>query len=95
MANKTLKDMFPDVALNDDTESQEASATKAASKAASELINILGENEKKDYRFNFRINKNKYLQFDAICKKKGTIPSAILQMYITEFIRENKNLLDE
>lgn len=100
MANKTLKDMFPEYSLSDNkAESQieqtETTATKEAKKAASELISILEDDERKDQRCIFRLSKKTHYQFNAICKKKGVKPSAILQMFVADFIRENKYLLDD
>lgn len=96
MANKTLKEMFPDVSLDENvSEPAETTATKEAKKAASELISFLDKDEKKDQRCIFRLTKTTQYQFNAICKKKGVKPSAILQMFVADFIRENKFLLDE
>lgn len=102
MANKTLKDMFPEIALSESEEkdekgieSSETTATREAKKAASELISILEEDERKDQRCIFRLSKKTHCQFTAICRKKGVKPSAILQMFVADFIRENKFLLDE
>jgi hypothetical protein len=100
MANKTLKDMFPEYSLSDNkdeeqTEQPETTATREAKKAASELISILEEDKRKDHRCVFRLNKKAYYQFSTICKKKGVTTSAILQMFIADFIRENEHLLDE
>ncbi len=100
MANKTLKDMFPEYSLSDNKdesqpEQTETTATKEAKKAASELISILEEDDRKDQRCIFRLSKKTHYQFSTICKKKGIKPSAILQMFVADFIRENKYLLDE
>lgn len=100
MANKTLKDMFPEYSLSDNKdesqiEQTETTATKEAKKAASELISILEYDERKDQRCIFRLSKKTHYQFNAICKKKGVKPSAILQMFVADFIRENKYLLDD
>lgn len=100
MANKTLKDMFPEYTLSDNkdesqAEQTETTATKEAKKAASELISILEDDERKDQRCIFRLSKKTHYQFNAICKKKGVKPSAILQMFVADFIRENKYLLDD
>lgn len=100
MANKTLKDMFPEYSLSDNkdegqTEQTETTATREAKRAASELISILEEEKRKDHRCVFRLNKKDYYQFSTICKKKGVTTSAILQMFIADFIRENEHLLDD
>lgn len=100
MANKTLKDMFPEYSLSDNKDenqekSSETTATREAKKAASELISILEEDERKDQRCIFRLSKKTHYQFNAICKKKGVKASTILQMFVADFIRENKYLLDD
>ena len=92
--------MFPEYSLSDNKdesqiEQTETTATKEAKKAASELISILEDDERKDQRCIFRLSKKTYYQFNAICKKKGVKPSAILQMFVADFIRENKYLLDD
>lgn len=98
MANKTLKDMFPDISLNDDDEqdnqSKESSATKAAKKAATELLNIIDEDGMKNKRIVVKVSEKTYLQFNAICKKKGLPAAAVLRPYILDFIRENEGLID-
>ena len=76
-------------------ESSETTATREAKKAASELISILEEDDRKDQRCIFRLSKRTHYQFNAICKKKGVKPSAIMQMFVADFIRENKYLLEE
>lgn len=104
MANKTLRDMFPDATEDDfkdgvpaDTKPDDEvpAATKAAKEAASELLNILDDDEgKKDHRIIVKVSERTFLQFNAICKKKGINGAVYLRPYILDFIRENKHLLE-
>lgn len=100
MANKTLKEMFPEYSLSDNkdenqTESSEATATREAKKAASELISILDDDKRRTERCVFRLSKKDYSCLNAICRKKGLKVSAVMQMFAADFIRENEHLLDE
>lgn len=98
MANKTLKDMYPDVALSDDhNAATEASATKAANKAASELLGLLdsGENSKNLTRCVFRLDKDVYAQFHKIARAKGLTSSGVLRNFIVTYVHENQEWLDK
>lgn len=96
MANKTLKDMYPDVSLTDNKEQQEASATKAANKAASELLNILetSESSNRDRRVVVRVDAKTFTQLNVICNRKGLSMSPVVRTLITDYIRNNKDLLE-
>lgn len=88
----TLKELHPDVNL-DEVQPEDATATKLANKAATELITFLKDDGPKDRRIVFRVNNKTAAQLNAISKKKGITVSSVLQQLVSDYIRQNENLI--
>lgn len=49
---------------------------------------------KKDTRMTFRVNSKIYNQFSEINQKIGSNNSVVINMFMADYIRKNKDLLD-
>jgi len=49
----------------------------------------------KDKAISARVNGPVYTKFKKICQARGITSNACLNMLITDFVRENKKILDE
>lgn len=49
----------------------------------------------KDKAISARVNGSTYSNFKKICQARGITPNACLNMLITDFVRENKKVLEE
>ena len=49
----------------------------------------------KDKAISARVNGSTYSNFRKICQARGITPNACLNMLITDFVRENKKVLEE
>lgn len=48
----------------------------------------------KDKAISARVNGSTYLKFKMICEARGLTPNACLNMLITDFVRENKDIIE-
>lgn len=87
--DNTLRDMFPEV-VNKTTNEKEQTES-----AASQLLKKLTDTKTKDTQIALRINSNAYAQLKTIASKKGLRASAVITMLINDYLRDNKNLLDD
>lgn len=49
----------------------------------------------KDKAISARVNGTTYLNFKRICEARGISSNACLNMLITDFVRENKGIIEE
>lgn len=78
---------------------------KAAEREARKLEIVHSENETiekiskkaggKDKAISARVNGTTYLNFKKICEARGLTSNACLNMLITDFVRENKKVLEQ
>lgn len=59
------------------------------------IENLAGKPKGKDKAISARVNGSTYLSFRKICQARGITANACLNMLITDFVRENKKILDE
>lgn len=84
---KNLEDMFPDMLGQATNKSQPGTAAR--------MLKSLTDTQLKDTQIALRINSNTYAQLKTIAAKRGMRASAIITMLISDYIRENRYLLDE
>lgn len=49
----------------------------------------------KDMQISARVNGTTYVNFKKTCEARGITPNACINMLITDFVRENKKILEE
>ena len=49
----------------------------------------------KDKAISARVNGTTYVKFKKICEARGITANACLNMLITDFVRENKKIIDQ
>lgn len=49
----------------------------------------------KDKSISARVNGDTYINFRKICQARGLTPNACINMLITDFVRENRKILEE
>lgn len=59
------------------------------------LHNIASKDGSKDKQISAKVNGNMYATFSAINKAQGISNNSALNMIMTKYVRENKNILDE
>lgn len=59
------------------------------------LHNISSKDGSKDKQISAKVNGNMYATFSAINKAQGISNNSALNMIITKYVRENKDILDE
>lgn len=59
------------------------------------IENLIGKPKVKDRAISARVNGNTYIKFKKICEARGLTANACLNMLITDFVRENKNLIEQ
>lgn len=59
------------------------------------IENLAGKPKGKDKAISARVNGSTYSSFRKICLARGLTANACLNMLITDFVRENKKILDE
>ena len=84
---------------------KESTADKIAARAARKQDTVHSENETiekfsnnpraKDKQISARVNGTTYAKFRKICDARGLTSNACLNMLITDFVRENKDILDD
>ena len=61
-----------------------------------ETIGRISNNpQSKDKPISARVNGTTYSKFKKICAARGLTPNACLNMLITDFVRENKDILED
>lgn len=65
------------------------------SRKNSALHNISSKDGSKDKQISAKVNGSVYATFSAINKAQGISNNSALNMLITKYIRENKDILDE
>lgn len=83
---------------------KESTADKIAARAARKQETVHTENETigkistnpkgKDKQISARVNGTTYSKFKKICDARGITSNACLNMLITDFVRENKDILE-
>ncbi len=59
------------------------------------IDNLLKKPTGKDKAISARVNSSTYTKFKKICAERGLTSNACLNMLITDFVRENKAILEE
>lgn len=63
---------------------------------SNETIGKISTNPRaKDKQISARVNGTTYSKFKKICDARGITSNACLNMLITDFVRENKDILDD
>ncbi len=88
-----------------DMAKKKTTAEKIAEREAKKREIVHSENEtiskisarpkSKDKAISARVNGTTYLQFKQICEARGLSSNACLNMLITDFVRENKSIIEE
>ncbi len=74
----------------------EREARRSAAVIENRTINDLaGKPKGKDRAISARVNGNTYIKFKKICEARGLTANACLNMLITDFVRENKKLIEQ
>jgi hypothetical protein len=58
------------------------------------LDNLMKKPRGKDKAISARVNGSTYMKFKKICEERGLTSNACLNMLITDFVRENKNIIE-
>lgn len=84
---------------------KKTTADKIAERAARRQETVHTENETieniskrvggKDKPISARVNGTTYLNFKKICEARGITSNACLNMLITDFVRENKSIIEK
>jgi hypothetical protein len=100
--NETLSfsDMFPHTSEKETEDKENITSVTSenetpTNKAAAELFSMFSESENKDKRTTVRFKTSVYNQLQAICRKKGLTVSGAITMWALEYIKNNKDLLDD
>lgn len=86
MAKKTTKSL------------EEKAAERAARKKSTDNVtidNLMKKPNGKDKAISARVNGTTYMNFKKICEARGITSNACLNMLITDFVRENKNIIEQ
>ena len=59
------------------------------------ISNLSKRTKSKDKAISARVNGTTYTNFKKICDARGITSNACLNMLITDFVRENRSLLEE
>lgn len=59
------------------------------------IENLAKKSKGKDKAISARVNGNTYYNFKKICEARGLSSNACLNMLITDFVRENKGVLED
>lgn len=88
-----------------DMDKKKTTADKIAERAARRQKTVHIENETikniskkvggKDKPISARVNGTTYLNFKKICEARGITSNACLNMLITDFVRENKSIIEQ
>ena len=94
MAKKTrLIDTLQEEELQDVKEEQEKENSNATKKAPVERI--ISRDGAKDKQISAKVNMKIYSAFTTINKLQGISNNSALNMLITKYVRENKEILEE
>lgn len=59
------------------------------------IDNLMRKPGGKDKAISARVNGTTYMNFKKICEARGLTSNACLNMLITDFVRENKKILEQ
>lgn len=59
------------------------------------IPNMAKRKKTKDLLISSRVNGNTYTQFKKACEARGLSPNACINMMMTDFVIQNKHLIDD
>ncbi len=59
------------------------------------IENLMKKPRRKDKSISARVNGTTYMNFKKICEARGISSNACLNMLITDFVRENKSIIEQ
>lgn len=59
------------------------------------IENLAGRKDRKNKAISARVNGSTYVNFKKICEARGITANACLNMIITDFVRENKAIIEK
>ena len=77
------------------TAEREARKQETVHRENQTIDKIAKKSNSKDKPISARVNGVTYTNFKKICEARGLTSNACLNMLITDFVRENKSILDE
>lgn len=90
-----MGDLKKDNAVGRSIDSRDTKRSKSKRPENKTIDRITDNPRTKDKAISARVNSTTYAQFKAICTARGITANAALNMIITDFVRENKNVLDD
>lgn len=99
--NETLSfsDMFPhsseEIDIDEESFTPQTKSETPTNKAAAELFSMFSESETKDKKTTVRFKSSVYDQLQTICKNRGLTVAGTINMLVLEYIKQNKDLLDD
>lgn len=90
----SFKDIY-DVQGDESSSSQGKIKKKGSQQNMSAAASILSSHATKDKRLSIRVNSRVYTMFTEINSKLGASNGSVINTFITQYVREHKDLLDD
>ena len=96
--NENEDNRMGDIAKKYTKSLEEKAAERAARKKNTDNVtidNLMKKPSGKDKAISARVNGMTYMNFKRICEARGITSNACLNMLITDFVRENKSIIEQ